>query len=92
MLQIEIFRQSGPVCLDLFQCSLRLYVSCHVTLHVYAAAADQFWSPLCVLGLWNRARGLPGHVGNARVLGDLWKRAHYSGAYAARCSRGAAES
>ena len=91
MLQIEIFCGTVLVCLDLFQCALRLYGSCHVVLHVYAAAADQLWPPLRILGLWNRARGLPGYVGNARVLGNLWKRARYSGAYAARCARGAAE-
>lgn len=62
------------VCLDLLQCALRLYGSCHVVLHVYAAAADQLWPPLRILGLWNRARGLPGHVGNARVLGNLWNK------------------
>ena len=71
---------------------LRLYGSCHVVLHVYAAAADQL-ATFCVLVIWNRARGLPGHVGNARVLGDLWKKsALFGNAYAARCSQGAAES
>lgn len=76
------------VCLDLLQCALRLYGSCHVVLHVYAAAADQLWPPLRILGLWNRARGLPGHVGNARVLGNLWnKSALFRRLRCSMCSR-----